>query len=135
MDVESTKDMKFKVSAKEINATGRLISIGSLIKILTNDEIFNIFQQNKNNALNLVDINRELDCTRFEYLDAFMQLYNTIQENNYNLGLTAEQEVRLKELYNEALRTLPINKIQYSKYLPSEIKLQLMIRDNVVYDR
>ena len=68
------------------------------------------------------------------YLEAFMQLYDTIKQNNYDLDLNKKQLQRLESLYNEALEKLDPDKVRYNKSLSDDLKLKLMFKTNKVYN-
>ena len=130
-DIEATKDMEFLLYDEDVEATARLVSIGNLIEILTNDELFielQLYDEYKTAGRKLIS-----SFNKTEYLEAFMQLYNTIKKNNYNLGFNEQQNKRLEFLYNEAIEKLDISKIQYSEFLADDLKLKIMFKTNKIY--
>ena len=123
---DDLKEMKFNASydSNDLSATAEMIPIGNLLDIIRNTSNFNEFIQKNDNRI--IDVN---------YYVAFVQFVNVIKENNYNMRFNQLEQQRLDKIYNEALEKLPINKIQYNNVLPDDIKLKLMARDNIAYDR
>ncbi len=131
-DIEKTKDMNFQLQDEDPDATARLISIGNLIDIIKDNDLFaefNLYDEYRTSGRKLIS-----SFNKTEYLEAFMQLYNTIKNNNYDLGFNEQQTSRLELLYNEAIEKIDISKIQYSEFLPDDIKLKVMFRTNEIYN-
>ena len=74
------------------------------------------------------------DFTKLEYLEAFVQLYHAVKNNQYDLNLSSKQLDRLEQLYNKGLTSLPISKINYDYSLPNNIKLSIMFSNKKIYD-
>lgn len=129
---DEVNDMEFALKPEHENDTVRLISIKELLNIIKNNNIYDEFTTHKyfnRNTKYLVS-----DITRDEYLEAFVQLYHAIKNNNYDLGLNFFQKLRLKKVYNFALNSLEISKIQYDFSLPNDIKLRIMFRNKKIYN-
>ncbi len=131
-DIEKTKDINFQLQDEDPDATAKLISIGNLIDIIKDTDLFlEFYQYDEYRTSGRKLISR---FNKMEYLEAFMQLYNTIKNNNYNLGFNEQQNKRLEFLYNEAIEKLDISKIQYSEFLSNDIKLKIMFKTNKIYN-
>lgn len=129
---DEVNDVEFTLKPEHENDTVRLISIKELLNIIKNDNMYDEFTTHKyfnRNTKYLVS-----DITRDEYLEAFVQLYHAIKNNSYSLGLTFFQNLRLKKIYNFALKSLDISKIQYDYSLPKEIKLNMMFNNKKIYN-
>ena len=106
-------------------ATSRLITIGALCDIIQNEELFNKF------------LNNEFDnhYTKTNYYEAFVQLYQAMHKNNYDLGFNKEASIRLEQIYKESLKHVDKRLIEYSNNLTPTERINIMKAHNKVYDR
>ena len=107
------------LKSENFDDTGKYIPLNKLLDVLQSKIKF--WKINSDFLSN--EKSDSSDFTKVEYLEAFVQLYHAVKNNQYDLNLSSKELDRLEQLYNKGLSSLPISKINYDYSLPDNIKL------------